>query len=227
MRASDVKTSAYLSAEVDSAIESASQTVDELCSRGDSVRPGFAPWTGSISLDWPSETTAQSSSFRLWLAPNALLSLTSIVSGGIDVTSTSYGSPADLGAPYSAVSLDRGGAGILSPGSAAGQRSAVVTGVWGATPLVEDTRTAWVTAGATLSSSATTVQLNALFGVGSIVRLDSERMFVTDRAWTSSSQTGSLAANTTAVALTVSDGTAFFAGEEIMLDSEIMRVLAI
>jgi hypothetical protein len=227
MRASDVKTSAYLAAEVDAAIESASTAVDKLVARGDDTRPAFAPWTGAITYDWPSETTGQQSSYRLWLAPHALAAAPiTVTSAGVDISAACYGSPPDLGAPYSAVEINRSMASVLDPGQAAGQRSAVVTGTWCATPILEDTSAAWQTGGS-MTASSTSVQLNMLFGVGSIIRVDSERMLVTDRAWVTSGQTGSLAANTAAQVLTVANGSAFLAGEELLIDAETVRVVGI
>lgn len=223
MSASDIKSSAYLAAEIDAAIESASQAVDDLCHRGDAVRPGFAPWTGSITFDWPS-AQAGNNSYRLWLGSNLLVSLTSATSGSVSLGTDAFGSPAD-GPPYSAVEIDRDSNAYLDPGDAVGQRSLVVTGVWGQ-DVNERTATTWQL-GSSPSASATTVTLNAPVGVGSIVRVDSERMIVAERSWVSTGQTATLAASLTTTNVAVADGTAFFRGEEIIIDSERMLILDI
>ena len=222
MRAADIKASAYLNAEVDLAIEAGARRIDDLCKRGDQTRPGFAPWTGTLSFDWPSATRLNESSFRLTFGQNALTTLSAVTSGGTAVTTSAYGTPLE-GPPYDAIALDRGANLTLDPGDAAGQRSTTLTGVWCGCVPAESTRSAW-TLGATVTGSAGTLTLNAPFGVGQIVRLDSERLIVTDRAWSASGQTGTLAAQVNAQTLAVSNGAAFFAGEELILDAERMLV---
>jgi hypothetical protein len=220
MRAADVKASAYRNQEIDLAIQAGARRIDSLCNRGDSVRPGFAPWTGTITYDWPNVSSGNTgNSFRLWLAPHAIASITSMTSGGQVVTSQAYGWPADAGAPFPAIALDRTGAYALEPGSGAGQRSAVITGVWMGAANDERTSTNWLL-GSSPSSSQGSMTINAPFGVGQILRIDSERMIVNDRTWSASGQTGTLAASMSAETLAVADGTAFFADEELILDSE-------
>lgn len=220
MRAADIRASAYRNEEIDLAIESASRAIDKLCRRGDETRPGFAPWTGTLSFDWPSSAHGNTgSSFRLFLSPHSLLTLTSASSGGTSITSNAYGSPVESGAPYPALSVDRNSSSALSPGNGAGQRSASITGVWCGCLADERGRTTW-TLGASASSSTGTLTVNAPFGVGQILRIGDERLIVNDRAWAASGQTGTLAASQSAETLAVSDGSVFFPGEELILDSE-------
>ena len=76
-----------------------------------------------------------------------------------------------------------------------------------------------------MSSSASTLTLNDPIGIGSIVSLGSERVIVTARSWVSSGQTASaLTAAVNAQSITVSDGSAFLAGEELIVDSERLLV---
>lgn len=220
MRAADVKASAYRSNEIDLAMEAGARRIDSLCNRGDSVRPGFAPWTGTITYDWPNVSSGNAgNSFRLWLAPHAIASITAMTSGGTTVTSQAYGWPVDTGAPYPAIALDRTGAYALSPGNGAGQRSAAITGVWMGAAALEATSTNWLL-GSSPNASQGSMIINAPFGVGQILRIDSERLIVNDRTWSASGQTGTLTASMSAETLAVSDGTAFYADEELILDSE-------
>lgn len=224
MRAADIKASAYRNDEIDLAIESASRAVDALTRRGDVTRPGFAPWTGTIFFDWPNAARGNTgSSYRLWLAPHSLTANpTAASSGGTSITANTYGWPVESGAPYPAVAIDRSSNSALDPGSAAGQRSTSITGVWCACELAEYGRTNW-TLGSSVSASAGTLTVNAPFGVGQILRIGTERLIVNDRTWASSGQTGTLTASMAAVSLAVSDGSVFFPGDELIIDSE--RVL--
>lgn len=220
MRAADIRASAYRNSEVDLAIESASRAVDKLCRRGDETRPGFAPWTGTIVFDWPSQARGNTgNAYRLWLAPHSLLTLSAASSGGTTITGNAYGWPGESGAPYPAIAVDRSSNSSLDPGSAAGQRSVSITGVWAAAPADERGYTTWLL-GANCTSTTGSLIVNAPFEVGQILRIGSERLIVNDRTWAASGQTGTLAASAAAQSLTVSDGTAFFAGEELILDSE-------
>lgn len=219
MRAADVKANAYLSSELSQAIETASDAVDSLCRRGDDIRPAFAPWTGTITYDWPVQNN--NDAYRFYLNQNSLYSLTTLESAGTDITADALLWP-ETGPPYTAVDIDQGSSSILDFVSGSGQRSLAFTGIWTAAPIAERVRSSW-TLGANLASDATTATLNAPIGTGSIVRIGTERMVVTARTWADSGQTGTLTASTSAETLTVSDGSAFLAGEELLLDAE--RVL--
>lgn len=220
MRAADVSASAYLSAEIDQAIASASQAVDRLCHLGDETRPGFAPWTGAVTYDWP--ILNNNGAYRFYLNQNRLVSLTSVVAGGTTITADCLLRP-ETGPPYATLDVDRGTSSLFTIGNTgAGQASLVITGVWCGVPIVERTLATWTAA--SLTNSATSAVLAAPLDVGTIIRIDSERMIVTEQAWTSSGQTGTLTASKSAETLAVSDGTAFLPGEEILLDAERMLV---
>lgn len=219
MRAADVNASAYLSDEIDAAIESASLAVDKLTRRGDETRPGFAPWVGTIEFDWPIENNDQAYSF--WLNQNALLTPESATSGGVDISADVLPWPA-YGPPYTRLDINKASSSILSFLDGSGQRSLSVTGEWGMTNA-EKTRSTWTLAGS-INESVTTAVLNAPADVGSLVRIGSERMIVTDKSWADSGQTGSIIASQTAGSLAVADGTAFRAGEELILDAERMLI---
>ena len=218
MRAADIRATAYVSSEIDSALQSASQAVDDLCKRGDAIRPGFAPWEGSITFDWPKPNNDDP--YRFYLNQHTLLTADGAVSGGVDISSALLPWP-EYGPPYTALDVDQGSGQLLTFVEGVGQRSLTITGTWGYTDA-EKTLSTW-TLSTSINASATAATLNAPFGVGSIVRIGDERMFVTERAWATSSQTGSLTKSAAAQTLAVADGSVFLAGEELLIDAE--RVL--
>ena len=219
MRAADVNASAYLSDEIDAAIESASLAVDKLTRRGDETRPGFAPWVGTIEFDWP--VTNNDEAYSFWLNQNALLVPESASSGGVDISADVIPWPA-YGPPYTRLDINEASGSIFSFLDGSGQRSLSITGEWGMTNA-EKTRSSWTLAGS-IDASTIIAVLNAPADVGSLVRIGNERMIVTDKTWANSSQTGSIIASQTANALAVDDGTAFRAGEELILDAERMLI---
>lgn len=218
MRAADIRATAYVSSEIDSALQSASQAVDDLCKRGDAIRPGFAPWEGSITFDWP--VSNNDDPYRFYLNQHTLLDADTAVSGGVDISASLLPWP-EYGPPYTALDVDQGSGQLLTFVDGVGQRSLTITGTWGYSDA-EKTLSSW-TLGATVDASTTTATLNAPFGVGSIMRIGTERMFVTERTWATSSQTGSLTKSAAAQTLAVADGTVFLIGEELLIDAE--RVL--
>lgn len=224
MAAPDIRASAYASAGVDSALVSAARQVDSLCHRGayDRGIPGFLPWTGALSFDWPNDQGARSG--RLWLDQFSLYSLTSMTSGGVTVSPASVLlEPSASGPPYSRIDLSRSTSAAFSTGPGAGQRSLALTGVW-CPCLPQESAPSGFTVSGSPSSSATTLTANGPAFVGDILKVDSERMLVQEKTWVTSAQTGSLAASMAAETLAVSDGTVFRAGEDLLIDAERLLV---
>lgn len=221
MRASDIKASAWVKDEIVDALESSADAVDRLVNLGDATRPGFAPWKGSITFDWP--TPNNGNAYKFWLNQFRLHSLTTLTSGGDALTADTLPWPAS-GPPYSAVEIDTEADDTFDIGdTGTGQHSLVIDGIWGV--FGEDrTRTAW-TLGTTANSSTTTLNLSAPIGIGAIVTIGTERVIVEDRAWADSGQTASaLTASVASQSITVSSGAAFLAGEDILADSERMLI---
>jgi hypothetical protein len=82
MRALDVKLTARNARQIDRALESASRDADDLCHRK------FAPVQATRYFDWPNPQRA--ASWRLWLDANELITVTTLVSGGVTIPSTEY-----------------------------------------------------------------------------------------------------------------------------------------
>lgn len=220
-RAADVTSPAWLSDEIDQAIEAGSRAVDKLVRRGDETRPAFAPWTGTIEYDWPA--LGNSGPWRFWLGPHSLISTSAVTAGGVDVTASAIGYPAQYGPPYDALDLDQAIGSVYATGDGVGQRSLGITGVWSATLVDERNLSSWVLDGS-ISSGATTADIVAPVGVGSLVRIGSERMIVTDRDWTATADTATLSASMAAQSLTVASGAAYVRGDTLSVEGERMIV---
>lgn len=214
--ASEIKSTANLDAVVDAAIEAASRSVESLTHRK------FYPTTGTRYFDWPNSQYARS--WRLWLGPDEVISVTSLVSGGVTISSSNFFlEPVNLGPPYTCIELNRASSAAFGNG-ATPQRDIAVTGVFG---YSADTTSAGTVA-TTINSSATTLEVTngAPIGVGDLLGIESERLQVTERAFLTSGLTlsGNVASSNAAVSLTLSSS-GISKGEVLLIDSERMHVL--
>lgn len=218
MGAFDVKETARTRRYVDQALDSASRSVEGLCHRR------FYPVIDTRYFNWPD--SQYGTSWRLWLDDSELVSVNSLSSGGTTIASSDYIlEPNRSGPPYTRLEI------LLSSSAAFGggsthQRDITIDGVWAGAPL-DETALGSITA-AVSTTTATTINVDggtsAEVGVGSILRVDSERMLVTGRAQLSTGQTGTLTNSKADVSLTVASGAAFALDEVLLLDSERMRV---
>ncbi len=215
MSAPDIKASAYAARQIDSAIESGSRAVEGLLHRK------FYPWTGTRYFDFPNDQNARTG--RLWLDENELISVTSItVAGKLLVPNTYYLEPANQGPPFNRVELNQANSGSYTSGSTY-QRNIAIEGVYGYD--LSESPAGTVSEPLDAVEVQVDVSGSSQIGIGSILRIDSERMIVTDRSWLSSGQTaGTRTASANDVSIPVSDGSAFVAGETILVDSERMWI---
>jgi hypothetical protein len=219
MRALDVKETARNRRQIDAAIEAASRNVEGLCHRR------FYPVVATRYFDWPSRPAGGYTPWVLRLDDSELISATSITSGGVSIPLDDVNlEPNRSGPPFTRVEIK------LSTSAAYGggqtyQRDVAIAGLWG---YRNTETTAGATTAAVSSVTATTLTVDgptsAVVGVGSVLRVDSERMIVTERAQASTGQTGTITASKSDVSLPVADGTKFAVDEVILLDSERMRV---
>lgn len=219
-QALDTKAAAYASAQIDRAIDSASRNVEGLCHRV------FYPTLATRYFDFPNEQGARSG--RLWLDENELASLTTFASGGTVIPPSAYFlEPVNSGPPYTSVNVNRGLSYTLNSGPTTPQQSLALTGVWCGSPL--DEGSAGTLAAAITSSQTTITVTSANVGVGRVLRIDSERLIVTDKSFIASAQTPlvALTANANNNALSVTDGTQFRPREEVIIDSERMLIVEI
>ena len=215
----DVRETARSNDRIDRAIEAASRTIEDDCHRK------FFPAVATRYFDWPNAQGA--ASWRLWLDANEVISVTTLASGGTTIASTDYFlEPVAYGPPYNRIEIDLDSNAAFGGGDTH-QRDIQVTGLFG---YRNDESTLGATAEA-LDASETGVDVDAAtsaaVGVGSILRIDSERMIVTARAQLDTGQNlggAGLTAVNSAVTVTVASGAAFAVGEVILIDSEKMRV---
>jgi hypothetical protein len=216
-RALDVKESARNRREIDSALAAASRSVDSLCHRT------FYPVLATKYFDWPPRSGM--TPWVLRLDASELVSVTTLTSGGVVIPSTDYNlEPNVSGPPYTRIEIKLSSDSSLGGGPTY-QRDVQIAGMWG----YRNAETALgATASAVSSTSAPTITVDgptsAQVGVGSVLRLDDERLIVTERAQVSTGQTGTLSVSKGDVTLTVADATAFAADEVLLLDGERVRV---
>lgn len=213
----DVKDSARANAQIDRLIGAGARNVDRLCHRA------FDPWTGTRTFDWADLSSPTPR--RFWLTGQRdLVSLTSATSGGLDLDIAGLLLYPDEGPPYDRIETsDATSAGFDS--GATDQYSLAMLGVWGY-DLIEDAVGA-LAEDLDASETAVDVANEAAIGVGSVLRVDSERMVVTEKSAldTAVDLAGNLTAelknNTVPLSTTVN---APATGEMIIIDAERMRV---
>lgn len=223
MRALDVKLTARNGAQIDRALQSASRGIDALCHRR------FYPEHATRSFDWPDSQYRPS--WRLWLDDSELISVTTLTSGGTTIAASDYFlEPNRSGPPYNRLEIDLGSNAAFGGGNTH-QRDITITGLWG---YRNDETTVGATTAVVASTSVTTLAVDgaasALVGVGSVLRVGSERMLVTGRSMADTGQNlggAGLTVQKNDVTVTVADGTAFAVDETILIDSERMLIVDI
>lgn len=214
----DVKETARSNARIDRALTDATDAVHGLCHRV------FYPTVATRSWNWPNSQSG--TSWRLWLDKSELISVTTLSSGGTTITASDYFlEPNQYGPPYNSIEIDLSSNASFGGGNTH-QRDITVTGLFG---YRNDETLVGATAEA-LDASETGIDVDAAtsaaVGVGSLLRIDSERVIVTSRSNLDTGQTlGSNITNVNnVVTIGVQSGAAFAAGESILIDSERMLV---
>lgn len=220
MDALDVKASAYSSGEIDEAILSSSENVESLCRRS------FAPILATRY--WPYPNVAQNEAWTLWLDGSEILSINTLTSGNGTVIPSSgyYLEPNQYGPPYNRIEINRGSSYAFAGGPSGPQRSIGVYGLFG----YNNDEKAEGTLAATISNaSSTTITASQNIGVGRLLRIDSERMIVTEKDFIDSTQTVQtpLTANLNNNTVVVTNGSAFNKRETLLIDAERMLVVDI
>jgi len=199
---------------IDSAIESASRSVEKLTKRR------FYPETKAKLFDYP----LHSNSWRLWFdSPEELISATAVSSGGVSISSNDYFlEPNNYGPPYSRLELDFASNATFQTTETT-QRQISVTGIWG---YQYDTKTVATLAGG-INASVTSVAVSDVsdIGVGSLIKIGDELIQVTDKSWVDSGQnTSALTASANSVSITGITAGTIHQYETILIDSERMLV---
>lgn len=215
----DIREAAHRSAQIDSAIASASDDIDGWLNRH---KHGLAPRLATRYLFWPSR--AYGAATRVWLDENELISVTSFLAGGTTlVQNTDYFlEPVNSGPPYTFVEINKNSTASFT-NSGTDQRAIAITGLWG----INDDRKAAGTLAEALDASETGVDVSdaSLVGVGSVLTVDSEKMLVTGRSTISTGVnlgTALTAVKSNQTIAGISGG--FSVGETLLIGSERMRI---
>lgn len=216
----DIAETARANRAVDRAIESASRNAEGVLLRR------FYPWTGTRYKSWPNVNSRRS--WELYLDQDEVASVSSLVAGGVVIPSSDYLlEPINDGPPYTSIQIDLSSSAVFDSGDTA-QRAIAITGVFAGCALDE---TPGGTAAEALDSSEIYVDVSdsAAIGIGSLIKIDSERMIVTDKRLLTTGQAllTPVTATEADVSIVVTDGTTFAVDELITLDAERMRIVDI
>lgn len=215
-RALDIVETARADDQIDRALASATDSVEALLLRR------FYPEIDSRFFDWPDRSG--SSPWRLWLGRDELISATTITSAGGVIAAADFFLEPNTGPPFTRIEIDLASSASFSAGDTH-QRAITVEGVFG---FSDDTQSAGTVVTA-INSSTATVDVSdgtALIGVGDLLQLEDERVTVTGKGFLDSTETLTAAvAIGSAATITVSDGSAFVAGEILLIDAERMLII--
>lgn len=206
--------------QVDEAIEAASRAVE-----GDTNRV-FYPQVDTRYVDWPDSQFG--TSYRVWLEENEVISISSLTSGGDTIAPNLYDLEPSYGPPYDHLELKLATSASFGLGDSH-QRDIAITGVFG---YRDDESAAGTLAAAVVSAAATTISVTdaVTIGVGSLLRIGTERLLVTNRSWADSGdtlQTDGLTATNSDQTVHVTDGSVFQQGETLLVGAEQMLVAAV
>jgi hypothetical protein len=216
----DVKLTARNSRQVDRVIESGARSLEGRLKRT------FRPVLATRYFPWPDR--AYPSPWRLWLDGDEVISLSQLVAGGVTIASTDYFlEPANSGPPFRRIEIDLGSSAAFSSGPTH-QRAIAVTGLWGYRN--DEELVGELTSGldADITDTASAAWYTAQLGVGDVLRLDDERVIITEKTMVDSGQNlggAGLTALASNVTVAVSDGSAFAVGVVLRIDSERMLVV--
>ncbi len=214
-RALDVKSPARSSRRIDRAVQSARDAVEGLLHRR------FYPELATRYFNWPDRS--YQTPWRLWLDQHELISVTTLVAGGITIPASDYFLEPNSGPPFTRLEIDLESNSAFSTGPTS-QRDIAITGLYG---YRADTEPAGALNGS-LNNSQTNVGVtdSSLIGVGDLIQVESERMVVTEKSMVDTTQnTSALTASNADVAITGVTGGSIAVDEVILIDSERMLVV--
>lgn len=216
MSALDIKFTARMTAQVDRAIDAASRSVEGLTHRR------FYPEVATRYFDYPGDQSARP--WRLWLDANELASLTALTSGGVTIPLANVNLEPNWGPPYNRLEIKLSTSSAFG-GGATTQRDIAVTGIWAGCRL--DTTPAGALAeDLDLTETGVDVTDSSTIGIGDLVYAGTELLQVTGKSMLTTGQTlqTPLAASKANDTVAVTTGSAYQAGEVLLLDSERMLV---
>jgi hypothetical protein len=219
----DVKLTARNYRQVDRAIESGARSVEGLLHRT------FRPVLATRYFDWPNEAQRGTRPWRLWLNQHEVISVASLVAGGVTIPSSDYflrNFDGEDQPPYTFIEIDLASSSAFASGDTH-QRAIAATCLFGWRNDEEQVGDLTSNLDADVTDTATTTWTTPYIGVGDVLRIDSERMIVTDKTMVDSTQNtgGALTASAADVTVAVTDGTAFAVGMVLLIGSERMLVV--
>lgn len=223
-RSLEVNATAYADWLIDQKLEAGSRIVEAFLHRR------FYPELRTIKLDYPNYSYSPAWTFEL--GANEIISLSSLVSGGITIPIGNIFLRRDDDIdepPYSRIEIDLSTSSAFSAGTTF-QRDTVATGLFSG-DRDTDTSIPRAILGGNINNLVTSIVLNpasGLFdiGVGSLLLIGTERMLVVERRMSDTGQNlvTNMAQSQDDVIVDVADGTQFAVGETILLGPERMKI---
>ena len=206
---------------IDAKVASSSRSVE-----GQLHRPRFAPVLDTVKFDWPDHS--YSPAWTLELDSNEIIELVSVLSGGVDITSSCIlrrGDDRNV-PPFNRIEINLSSNAAFAAASTF-QQAVQVTALYGHSNDEEVIGTLGALMGAADTAVTNLTWNTATRGVGDLLHIGTERMIVTQRTWVPSGQTitDPLTASKAGTAVNVSSGAAFTAGETIIIDVERMLIV--
>ncbi len=218
-RALDVQETAADSAQIDRLIDAASRSIEGMLSRR------LYPLQAVRTFDWPNEQMPRA--WRLWLDYWELISVTSISNAGAPMAPADYLLRPDWGPPFTLVEINLGGSAAFGGGGTY-QRVVSIAGTFGYSDAAAPAGTLTSALADAIGTSAMVSDSSGI-GVGALVRVDAERLLVTEKAYVDSgvTVTADVASSNAANTLAASSGAACHVGESLLLDGETMLITKI
>ena len=213
----DFAETARSNGQVDRAIESASRSIESLTLRK------FYPLTATRTFDWPDRN--RSRPWRLWLDGNELVSVSTLVAGGVTIAAADFFLRPDTGPPFTHVEIDLASSAAFSSADTH-QRAISIAGIYAGCP-VDDESVGSLTANLDADVNDTAaVSWTQNIGVGDILKIDNERLIVTGRSMVDSTQNlqGDMDASMADDLVQVTTGTAFLVDQVILIGTERMLI---
>jgi hypothetical protein len=223
----DEMETARSNAQIDDAIEQGARNVEGLCDRPNIP---FAPVLATRYFDYPSRTS-RAPGWRLRFDGHRLISVSAFTTnhGAVTLTAGQYNlEPRNDGPPYTYAEINLGSTGSFDSGDTHQQANAI-TGLWGEHNDTTSVGSLGAVLAASTTATASLTWTTARFGVGDVLTIDSERMFIRERSFVDSSQNlqTSLIASEASVTVAVTSGSAYAIEEIILIDAERMRIVDI
>lgn len=223
----EVSHSAYAAGMIDSKILSASDSIDR------TLRRRFYPERRTVLFDWPQTRSTPTWQIDLDASGNQMISLEQCLSGdGTNITASCVLRRSDdkQEPPYDLLEIDLSTSAAFTAGTT-WQRAITVTGLYSDDRNTDSSVVDAVLSGA-INSSVTSLVLNPTSGVYtpgvlSLVLIDNERIQLLDRrmsAVSGQTTTGTPDDLQSDTLIGVTSGSAFAAGETILIDSERMKI---